>query len=101
MFVFKAIFGDDSIITFERTSPAYLTINIQATSTELFNFLARTITEIEGEKVIEDDDVLTADEADELVFGLQLGITDFYEVQSILNSLNPAGIFLEVNFSLF
>jgi hypothetical protein len=94
--VFKKIFGDNSEITFERISPAHLKINIQTTNNNVSEFLVRKI----EDEVVEDNLLITSDTADTIMFQDVLGIENFEEVQAILNSLNPAGIYLEVNFTI-
>ncbi|MGB2579397.1 hypothetical protein AAIR98_001316 [Elusimicrobium simillimum] len=97
LYVFRHIFGEESQITFERAAPAHLKINIVSSKTGYFEWIVNKKVDnniVDSGAIVERKDSLP------VFFQQQLGITDFREVQGILNSLNPSGIFLEVDFSL-
>lgn len=97
IYVFTQIFGPDTQIVFNRLSPGALEINITARQTALFDWLTnRAAVENEGEE----PDYLADHRPKRLALRTVTGIGNFYEVQSVLDSLNPAGIFLRVNFTL-
>ncbi|WP_424244959.1 hypothetical protein Dip510_000067 [Elusimicrobium posterum] len=96
LYVFKHIFGESSRINFEKISPAHLKINITTDNTTLFKWIATT--KDSASNFLEDE--MTDELGNSIVFQQQLGINDFREVQAVLNSLNPAGIFLDVNFEI-
>lgn len=86
--VFMYIFGPKTSITFERLKPGALKIYIQ---TDQSGFI-QWISQLKNKMVTQS--------GYRLVFAGVLGIKDFYEVQGVLDSLNPAGIFLDVDFQL-
>lgn len=92
LFVFMQIFGPSTEITFEKLGPAALKINITTNQHDLFKW----ITSLQTEK----KKYITNHNGKKLLFRALEGIGSFYEVQSVLDSLNPAGIYLLVNFTL-
>ena len=90
LYVFTQIFGPDTAISFNKLAPGALEINITTKQTQLFGWLAS----------LNSDDYVSDHEGNHLNLRQVVGIGDFYEVQSVLDSLNPAGIFLRVNFTL-
>lgn len=89
LFVFTQIFGPSTVISFERVAPGALKINISTNQMDLFKWLDK----LGGSYV-------STHEGKNINFRLLSGIGDFYEVQSVLDSLNPAGFYLSVNFKL-
>lgn len=90
LFVFKQILGGSSTIEFTKVSPGYLQIDIVADVTKLFNWITS------GEAFT----IVDATGTDEIMFTQALGISDYYQVEGIMNILNPAGIYLDVNFTI-
>lgn len=90
LFVFMQIFGPSTIINFEKLAPAALKIDITTNQTELSKWLAKLGT----------NDYVSDHLGNHINLRSLSGIGDFYEVQSVLDSLNPAGIYLLVDFKL-
>lgn len=90
LFVFMQIFGPSTIINFEKLAPAALKINITTNQTDLFKWLAK----------LGSADYVSDHSGNNINFRAVTGIGNFYEVQSVLDSLNPAGIYLLVDFKL-
>ena len=88
LYVFMQIFGPDTQITFEKLAPGALKIYIVTDQTGFINWLTQQGQEIRTQS------------GQPLMFKQVLGIENFYEVQGVLDSLNPAGIYLEVDFRL-
>lgn len=88
LYVFMQIFGPDTQITFEKLAPGALKIYIVTDQTGFINWLTHQGQEIRTQS------------GQPLMFKQVLGIENFYEVQGVLDSLNPAGIYLEVDFRL-
>lgn len=88
LFVFMQIFGPKTQINFERLRPGALKIYIVTDQTGFINWLSQKTQEIRTQS------------GQPLMFKQILGIENFYEVQGVLDSLNPAGIHLEVDFRL-
>lgn len=88
LYVFMQIFGPKTQITFERLRPGALKIYIVTDQTGFINWLSQKAQEIRTQS------------GQPLMFKQVLGIENFYEVQGVLDSLNPAGIHLEVDFRL-
>lgn len=88
LYVFMQIFGPKTQITFERLRPGALKIYIVTDQTGFINWLTQQGQEIRTQS------------GQPLMFKQVLGIENFYEVQGVLDSLNPAGIYLEVDFRL-
>lgn len=87
IYIFKQIFGPDTDISFERLRPGALKINIETDRNSVFAWIdnfakRRRIKTREGKQIL---------------LRQGLGINDFYQVEGVLNSLKPAGIFLQVN----
>lgn len=97
IYVFTQIFGPSTQISFTRISPGALEINITAKQTELFAWLANKDDSQSGQ---EEAAYITDNDGNRIALRTVVGIGNFYEVQSVLDSLNPAGIFLRVNFTL-
>lgn len=97
IYVFTQIFGPGTVITFNRLAPGALEINITAQQTQLFAWLANLQASQSGQ---EEASYITDNGGRRIALRTVVGIGDFYEVQSVLDSLNPAGIFLRVNFTL-
>lgn len=89
LFVFMQIFGPNTVINFKRLAPGALQINITTNQIALFKWLDK----IGGSYV-------STHLGQNINLRTVTGIGDFYEVQSVLDSLNPAGIYLRVNFTL-
>ena len=90
LFVFMQVFGPSTIISFEKLAPAALKISITTTQTELFKWLVKLGT----------TDYASDHYGNHINLRKLGGIGNFYEVQSVLDSLNPAGIYLLVDFKL-
>ena len=88
LYVFMQIFGPQTQITFEKLAPGALKIYIVTDQTGFINWLSQKAQEIRTQS------------GQPLMFKQVLGIENFYEVQGVLDSLNPAGIHLEVDFRL-
>lgn len=88
LYVFMQIFGPKTQITFEKLAPGALKIYIVTDQTGFINWLSQKAQEIRTQS------------GQPLMFKQVLGIENFYEVQGVLDSLNPAGIYLEVDFRL-
>lgn len=88
LYVFMQIFGPKTQINFERLRPGALKIYIVTDQTGFINWLTQQGQEIRTQS------------GQPLMFKQVLGIENFYEVQGVLDSLNPAGIHLEVDFRL-
>ena len=88
LYVFMQIFGSQTQITFEKLAPGALKIYIVTDQTGFINWLTQQGQEIRTQS------------GQPLMFKQVLGIENFYEVQGVLDSLNPAGIYLEVDFRL-
>lgn len=88
LYVFMQIFGPQTQITFEKLAPGALKIYIVTDQTGFINWLTQ-----QGQEV-------RTQSGQPLMFKQVLGIENFYEVQGVLDSLNPAGIYLEVDFRL-
>ncbi len=97
LYVFTQIFGPSTQIRFNRLAPGALEINITAKQTELFNWLANKAASQSGP---EEAAYITDHEGNRISLRAVTGIGDFYEVHGVLDSLNPAGIYLQVNFRL-
>lgn len=89
IYVFQQIFGPTTAITFERLSPGALKINISTQQTGFFKWLNKL-----GGNYISDHN------GNNINLLSVVGIGDFYEVHGVLDSLNPAGIYLLINFTL-
>lgn len=88
LYVFMQIFGPKTQITFEKLAPGALKIYIVTDQTGFINWLSQKAQEIRTQS------------GQPLMFKQVLGIENFYEVQGVLDSLNPAGIHLEIDFRL-
>lgn len=88
LYVFMQIFGPKTQINFERLRPGALKIYIVTDQTGFINWLSQKSQEIRTQS------------GQPIMFKQVLGIENFYEVQGVLDSLNPAGISLEVDFRL-
>lgn len=88
LYVFMQIFGPQTQITFEKLAPGALKIYIVTDQTGFINWLTQQGQEIRTQS------------GQPLMFKQVLGIENFYEVQGVLDSLNPAGIHLEIDFRL-
>ena len=88
LYVFMQIFGPQTQITFEKLSPGALKLYIVTDQTGFINWLSQNAQKIRTQN------------GTPLLFKQVLGIENFYEVQGVLDSLNPAGIYLEVDFRL-
>lgn len=88
LYVFMQIFGPNTQITFEKLAPGALKIYIVTDQTGFINWLTQ-----QGQEIC-------TQSGQPLMFKQVLGIENFYEVQGVLDSLNPAGIYLEVDFRL-
>ncbi len=89
-YVLQQVFGAETEITFAKLAPGALKINLIVKQVAFFKFLAR----------IGDGAFVGTHEGQNLYFKAAEGITHFYEVQGLLESLTPAGIYLEVDFRL-
>lgn len=90
--VFKMIFGPDSVILFERPAPGCLNMSISTQRTSVFKWVTSRYAK-RAARIVDHAGA-------QLVLRQLLGINDFFEVQAVLNSLNPAGIYLTVNFEI-
>lgn len=93
LYVFKKIFGEDSVIEFTNIAPGNLQIDITTSSTELTDWTRQAIG-------VETDNTITDETLAAIQFQIQIGIIDFYYVQEVLNSLVPAGVFVDINFTV-
>lgn len=89
LYVFTQIFGPTTRITFERLAPGALQINITTEQTGLLKWVNRL-----GGSYMSDHN------GNNINLLAVYGIGTFYEVHGVLDSLNPAGIYLLVNFKL-
>ena len=89
LYVFMKIFGPQTSIEFERLAEGALKINITTSQTSLYKWL----TKLAG-------DYITTHDGDYINLRALTGIGDFYEVQGVLESLVPAGIYVLVDFHL-
>ncbi len=89
--VLRQIFGPSTQVRFERISPGALKIDIAAKQLEFFKWLMRV-----GKGRL----VISRTNSQNIYLRAAAGITHFYEVQGILNSLIPAGIYVEIDFRL-
>lgn len=90
LYVFMQIFGPQTTIVFDRLAPGALEINITTSQTQLYRWLA----------TVDQSDYVADHNGNRINLRQVKGIGNFYEVQSVLDSLSPAGIFLRVNFTL-
>lgn len=88
--IFKNIFGLSSLITFERVAPGNLKIIIVSDRTAFYNWATK----------LAEPDYIVDQAGNRIVLRQGLGINDYYQVLSITKSLNPGGIYLQVEFSL-
>ena len=89
LFVFTQIFGPSTIITFECLTPGALKINITTNQMDLFKWLDKL-----------GGSYISTHTGQNINLRTLTGIGNFYEVQSVLDSLNPAGLSLSVDFKL-
>ncbi|WP_428050277.1 hypothetical protein [Candidatus Avelusimicrobium fimicolum] len=89
LFVFTQIFGPSTIITFECLAPGALKINITTNQMDLFKWLDKL-----------GGSYISTHTGQNINLRTLAGIGNFYEVQSVLDSLNPAGLYLSVDFKL-
>lgn len=89
LFVFTQIFGPSTVITFERLAPGALKINITTNQMDLFKWLDKL-----------GGNYISTHAGQNINLRTLSGIGNFYEVQSVLDSLNPAGFYLSVDFKL-
>jgi hypothetical protein len=93
--VFRKIFGNDVVITFTVPGPGQLTIDIDATTTELSPFVARKI--VDNAYVFEN---VVDHLSNRIVFQTIKGFQSQYELEKMLFELVPGGIFTTISLSL-
>ncbi len=94
LIVFSKIFGEGVEVLFTVPAPGKLNIDITASELELFNFVARHISEnayLFDNVVYEDDDGI-----DNIIFQTIKGFHSEYELQLMLNEMVPAGIYTQI-----
>lgn len=92
--VFAKIFGDTVEVEFTVPGPGKLNIDIVADELELFNFIARHISNnayLYDNVVYEDDDGI-----DNIIFQTVKGFHTEYELNQMLREMVPAGIYTEI-----
>jgi hypothetical protein len=93
--VFKKIFGEDATIEFTVPAAGKLQINIDVEGVQTSNFQSRDI--------VDDDYVfsnIVDDVGDKILFRTPLGIASQFELETILFSMVPSGIFTEVSLTI-
>lgn len=93
--VFKKIFGDDSLIEFTVPAPGQLHINIEASGIQLSPFIARRI--VDNAYVY---DNVVDHVGDNIAFATVLGIETQDELEKVLYTMVPAGIYTEVSLTI-
>jgi hypothetical protein len=90
--VFRKVFGDDVTVTFDVPDPGKLTMDIEAASVELFDFISRTI--VDGAYVY---DEVVDEVGDNIAFAAVSGFTTQYELEQMLKEMVPAGIYADIS----
>jgi hypothetical protein len=93
--VFKKIFGDDVGITFTVPNPGHLQIDLEANTGIENQFQAK---QIESNQYVYYD--LLDSDGDNLVFITPLGIESQYELEKVLYTLVPEGIYAEITLTI-
>lgn len=95
MTVFRNIFGEAIEVTFTVPAPGKLNIDIVAPGTELYDFVARYISDNEfvTDEVVDDQD-------DNIAFQAIKGFESQYELEQMLFEMVPAGIYTEITLTL-
>jgi hypothetical protein len=93
--VFRKIFGEDATIEFVVPAPGRLQVNVESAGTQGYNFIAR---EIVGGAYIYYD--IVDYDGDNVLFENPFGIDNQYELERVLFSLAPNGIFTEVSLTI-
>lgn len=93
--VFKKIFGEDSTIVFTVPDPGKLTIDITSTGLQDYEFLARAI--VENEYI---SDTVVDDVGDTIVFSAVQGIETQSELEKVLFTMVPNGIYTTVSLTI-
>jgi hypothetical protein len=93
--VFKKIFGEGSTVDFTVPGAGQLEIEIIATETDEFNAVFR---EVLNEVYIYDNFVTQDD--DKIIFRSVLGIESQYELEKVLFSLVPNGVYTTISLTI-
>jgi hypothetical protein len=93
--VFKAIFGQDVLVTFVVPGPGQLEIDITATGNDLFDLLWREI--VDEEYILGE---LKDDEGDIIQAQVIKNFVTQYELEQTLFELVPAGIFTDIDLTI-
>lgn len=90
IYLFMQIFGPQTTVDFEILAKGVLKITIQTNQTTLFSWLASR----------QNNTYVTDHDNNRIHFRTVTGIDNFYEVQKVLDSTIPAGICVQVDFTL-
>lgn len=93
--VFEKIFGENVIVEFTVPAAGKLQISIDASDTELSNFVARSI--VNNDYVY---DNMVDYEDDQIVFQTIQGLQSEYELEQMLFEMVPGGIYTEITLNL-
>lgn len=93
--VFKKIFGEDAVVEFTVPGPGKLQINIESSGVQLNQFIARTI--VDNAYVY---DFVVDDVGDNICFATVLGLETEDELNKVLFTMVPAGIYTEVSLTI-
>jgi hypothetical protein len=93
--VFRKVFGEDVEVTFNVPGPGKLEIQINATTFETYNFVARRI---ENNAYVTDQ-VITQD-GDHIVFQTVKGFESQYDLEQMLFELVPDGIWTVITLTI-
>ena len=96
LFILKAVFGEESTISFTVPAAGKLQIDVNASTALLFGFQAR---EFVGAHYDFYD--MVTDDGDSIVFQSISGIESSAQLNALLNELFPVGIFTEITLSFF
>ena len=93
--VFTKIFGEDVVIDFTVPGPGELLVDITTTGLQDYEFVARSIEEDEYlfDNVVDDED-------DFIVFSTLQGIESQSELEKVLFTMVPNGIFTQVSLTI-
>lgn len=95
LLVLRKIFGEDADIVFTVPGPGRLQIDIVSTGFELSPFVAR---KVEDNQYVFDN--VVDHEGNQLVFLGFLGIDTQYDLEQVLFTMTPHGIFTEVSITI-
>ena len=93
--VFKKVFGSDAEITFTIPGAGQLDIAIVSTQTDLYFFVAR---ELSGATWV--NHYIVDESSDHILFNTQSGIESQYELEKVLFSMAPNGIFTQISLTI-